>query len=180
MRSTMIVLFAIPTSLITTFLAMLFLGFTLNLMSSIALVMVIGVLVDDSIVVLENIFRHLEHGEEPKDAALKGRSEIGMAAIAITLVDVVVFTPVAFMSGTIGSFFRQFGLGIASGTLLSLFVSFTLTPMLASRCLKTGEQTPACAPWRLFLRGFESVMDGIRASNGWTLSWVLGRRWLPV
>ena len=93
MRSTMIVLFAIPTSLITTFLAMWILGFTLNLMSSIALVMVIGVLVDDSIVVLENIFRHLELGTEPKEAAINGRSEIGLAAIAITLVDVVVFTP---------------------------------------------------------------------------------------
>ncbi|MGE3270020.1 MAG: efflux RND transporter permease subunit [Chloroflexota bacterium] len=180
LRSTMIVLFAIPTSLITTFLAMLFLGFTLNLMSSIALVMVIGVLVDDSIVVLENIFRHLELGEEPKAAALKGRSEIGLAAIAITLVDVVVFTPVAFMSGTVGGFFRQFGLVIASATLLSLFVSFTLTPMLASRWLKSGHQEPAFKPWRLFLRGFEAMMDRIRRSYGATLSWVLRHRWIPV
>ena len=80
-----------------------------------ALVLVIGVLVDDSIVVLENIFRHLELGETPWTAALKGRSEIGLAAIAITLVDVVVFTPVAFMSGTVGGFFRQFGLVIVVG-----------------------------------------------------------------
>jgi HAE1 family hydrophobic/amphiphilic exporter-1 len=145
-RSTLIVLFAIPTALISTFLIMLFMGFTLNIMSSIALVMVIGVLVDDSIVVLENIFRHLELGQEPKEAALTGRSEIGMAAIAITLVDVVVFTPVAFMSGTVGSFFRQFGLVIASATLLSLFVSFTLTPMLASRWLKSGHQEASFAP----------------------------------
>ena len=119
--------------------------------------MVIGVLVDDSIVVLENIFRHLEMGEEPKDAALTGRSEIGLAAIAITLVDVVVFTPVAFMSGTVGGFFRQFGLVIASATLLSLFVSFTLTPMLASRWLKSGQQEPSFAPWRAFLSGFEAT-----------------------
>ncbi|MCC7369360.1 MAG: efflux RND transporter permease subunit [Chloroflexi bacterium] len=180
LRSTVIVLFAIPTSLITTFLAMLFLGFTLNLMSSIALVMVIGVLVDDSIVVLENIFRHLEMGEEPKDAAIKGRSEIGLAAIAITLVDVVVFTPVAFMSGTVGGFFRQFGLVIAAATLLSLFVSFTLTPMLASRWLKSGHHEPSFTPWRLFLRGFEAFMDGTRQVYGRMIAWVLRHRWVPV
>jgi len=180
LRSTAIVLFAIPTSLISTFLVMSFLGFTLNLMSSIALVMVIGVLVDDSIVVLENIFRHLEKGEEPKTAALNGRSEIGMAAIAITLVDVVVFTPVAFMSGTIGSFFRQFGLVIASATLLSLFVSFTLTPMLASRWLTSGEQKAGFGPWKWFTNAFEGLLDGLRRSYGSTLSWVLHHRWIPV
>jgi HAE1 family hydrophobic/amphiphilic exporter-1 len=180
LRSTMIVLFSIPTALITTFLAMLFLGFTLNIMSSIALVMVIGVLVDDSIVVLENIFRHLEMGQEPKEAALAGRSEIGLAAIAITLVDVVVFTPVAFMSGTVGGFFRQFGLVIASATLLSLFVSFTLTPMLASRWLTSGHQEPSFAPWRLFLRGFEALMEGVRRTYGAFLAWVLRHRWIPV
>src|SRR3954451_5382042 len=117
LRSTTIVLFAIPTSLISTFMVMYFLGFSLNIMSSMALVLVIGVLVDDSIVVLENIFRHLELGETPWTAALKGRSEIGLAAIAITLVDVVVFTPVAFMSGFSGQWFRQFGLVIAAATL---------------------------------------------------------------
>ena len=130
-------------------------------MSSIALVMVIGVLVDDCIVVLENIFRHLEMGKEPqRGGASTAAREIGMAAIAITLVDVVVFTPVAFMSGTVGGFFRQFGLVIASATLLSLFVSFTLTPMLASRWLKSGHQEASFAPWRLFLRGFEAMLDG--------------------
>jgi hydrophobic/amphiphilic exporter-1 (mainly G- bacteria), HAE1 family len=180
MRSTVIVLFAIPTSLITTFLVMWMLGFTLNLMSSIALVMVIGVLVDDSIVVLENIFRHLEMGEEPKEAALNGRSEIGLAAIAITLVDVVVFTPVAFMSGTVGGFFRQFGLVIASATLLSLFVSFTLTPMLASKWLKSGHQEVGFGPWRQFLRGFEAVMDATRRLYGRSIAWVLRHRWVPV
>ena len=96
-------------------------------------------------------------GRGAAEAALKGRSEIGLAAIAITLVDVVVFTPVAFMSGTVGGFFRQFGLVIASATLLSLFVSFTLTPMLASRWLKSGHQEAGFAPWRLFVRGFEAA-----------------------
>ena len=94
--------------------------------------------------------------------------------------DVVVFAPVAFMSGTVGGFFRQFGLVIASATLLSLFVSFTLTPMLASRWLKSGHQEAAFAPWRLFLRGFEAFMDAVRRSYGATLGWVLRHRWLPV
>src|SRR5262249_55089906 len=150
LRSTTIVLFAIPTSMISTFMVMYFLGFSLNIMTSMALVLVIGILVDDSIVVLENIFRHLELGETPFTAALKGRSELGLAAIAITLSDVVVFTPVAFMSGMAGQWFRQFGLVIASATLLSLFVSFTLTPMLASRWLKTGHVQVGFGPWGRF------------------------------
>ena len=135
-RNTLIVLLAIPISLISTFMVMYFLGFSLNLMSLMALALLIGILVDDSIVVLENIHRHLALGETPWNAALKGRSEIGLAAIAITLLDVVVYVPVAFMSGNIGTLFRQFGLTIAAATLFSLFVSFTLTPLLASRWLK--------------------------------------------
>src|SRR5919204_4719693 len=134
-RSTFIVLLAIPTSLISTFVMMFALGFTLNMMSLMALALTVGILVDDSIVVLENIFRHLELGENRYVAALKGRSEIGLAAITITLVDVVVYAPIAFMSGIVGQYFKQFGLVIAAATLFSLFVSFTLTPMLASRWL---------------------------------------------
>lgn len=179
LRSTVIVLFAIPTSLISTFLVMNFLGFSLNIMSTMALVLVIGVLVDDSIVVLENIFRYLEQGETPWSAALKGRSEIGLAAIAITLVDVVVFTPVAFMSGTVGSFFRQFGLVIASATLLSLFVSFTLTPLLASRWLKAGEQASTRGPWGRFVRGFEGGLNRLRGTYSRLLRWALRHRWAP-
>ncbi|HEX2032952.1 MAG TPA: efflux RND transporter permease subunit [Chloroflexota bacterium] len=135
-RNTVIVLLAIPTSLISTFLVMFLLGFSLNLMSLMALALLIGILVDDSIVVLENIHRHLQAGEEPHEAALKGRNEIGLAAMAITLLDVVVFVPIGFMQGNLGSLFRQFGLTVAVATLFSLFVSFTLTPMLASRWLK--------------------------------------------
>jgi len=179
LRSTVIVLFAIPTSLISTFLVMNFMGFTLNIMSTMALVLVIGVLVDDSIVVLENIFRYLELGETPWSAALKGRSEIGMAAIAITLVDVVVFTPVAFMSGTVGQFFRQFGLVIASATLLSLFISFTLTPMLASRWLKSGGPDPGAGPWRYFVEWFEASIARLRRGYSRLLDWALRHRWLP-
>ena len=138
-RNTLIVILAIPTSLITTFLVMFATGMTLNTISMMALALTIGILVDDSIVVLENIHRHLHLGEPPREAALNGRSEIGLAAIAITLTDVVVYLPVAFMSGTIGKLFREYGLTIASATLISLFISFTLTPMLASRWMKTGD-----------------------------------------
>src|SRR5581483_1442274 len=138
-RNTLIVLLAIPTSLISTFLVMFFLGFSLNLMSLMALALLIGILVDDSIVVLENIHRHLQLGEPPWTAALNGRNEIGLAAMAITFLDVVVYVPIAFMSGNIGSLFRQFGLTIAAATLFSLFTSFTLTPMLASRWLKAHD-----------------------------------------
>src|ERR687885_707612 len=132
-RSTLIVLLAIPTSLIATLGVMFFLGLSLNMMSLMGLTLTVGILVDDSIVVLENIFRHLQLGEGPREAAINGRSEIGFAAIAITLVDVVVFTPIAFMSGIVGQYFRQFGLVIVAATLFSLFISFTLTPLLASR-----------------------------------------------
>ncbi len=139
-RNTIIVLLAIPTSLISTFLVMYFIGFTLNLMSLLALALLIGILVDDSIVVLENIHRRLGLGETPMVAALRGRSEIGLAAIAITLLDVVVFAPIAFVTGNIGSLFRQFGVTIAVATLFSLLVCFTLTPMLASLWLKEHER----------------------------------------
>lgn len=135
-RSSLVVLVAIPTSLISTFFMMYELKFTLNMMSLMALSLCIGILVDDSIVVLENIQRHLAQGKNPIKAAIDGRKEIGMAAIAITLCDVVVFLPIAFMSGVIGQYFKQFGLTIVFATLFSLFVSFTITPMLAARLLK--------------------------------------------
>src|SRR5262249_46365981 len=98
--------------------------------------LVIGILVDDSIVVLENIYRHLEKGENRRTAALKGRNEIGFAALSITLVDVVVFVPLALVSGLIGSIMREFALVVVFSTLMSLFVSFTVTPLLASRFAK--------------------------------------------
>ncbi|HEX2950684.1 MAG TPA: efflux RND transporter permease subunit, partial [Armatimonadota bacterium] len=139
-RGTVIVALAIPTSIIATFLVMNMLGFSINMMSMLGLSLAVGILVDDSIVVLENIHRHLRMGESPKEAALNGRTEIGLAAMTITLVDVVVFVPIAFMGGIVGQMFRQFGITIAAATLFSLFISFTLTPMLASRWLKTHEQ----------------------------------------
>lgn len=135
-RSTLIVALAIPTSLLAALMMMFFSGFTFNMLSLMGLALCIGILVDDSIVVLENIHRHIKKGKDPEQAALDGRMEIGMAAIAITLSDIVVFTPIAFMNGMIGQFFRQFGLTVVFATLFSLFVSFTLTPMMAAKLFK--------------------------------------------
>lgn len=133
-RSVVTVMLAIPTSIVATFMMMYFAGFTFNLLSLLGLTMCVGILVDDSIVVLENIHRHRHQlRKPPARAALDGRLEIGTAAVAITLSDVAVFAPIAFMTGLVGQFFRQFGLTVVFATLFSLFVSFTLTPMLAAR-----------------------------------------------
>ncbi|WP_094604970.1 efflux RND transporter permease subunit [Sporomusa silvacetica] len=151
-RSTAAVLIAIPTSLISTFFVMYIAGFTFNMMSLMGMSLCIGILVDDSIVVLENIHRHLMLGKDAKTAAEDGRNEIGMAAIAITLCDVVVFMPIAFMNGMTGQYFRQFGLTIVFATLCSLFVSFTLTPMLASRFFAKGMQEAKGKFWDAMIR----------------------------
>ncbi len=132
-RSALVVLIAIPSSLLATFFVVWMLGFTIDVLSLMGLSLTIGILVDDSIVVIENITRHRELGKPPEDAAIAGRAEIGGAAVAITLVDVVVFAPIAFMSGIIGQYMREFGLVIVCATLFSLLVSFTLTPLLAAK-----------------------------------------------
>jgi HAE1 family hydrophobic/amphiphilic exporter-1 len=139
LRGTLIVSLAIPTCIVGTFLVMWAANFTLNQMTLLALSLSVGILVDDSIVVLESITRHLRYGETPREAAFNGRAEIGFADITTTVVDVVVFVPIAFMGGIVGGFFKQFGLTIATATLLSLVVSFTVTPMLASRWYRSAE-----------------------------------------
>lgn len=142
LRNAVIVLVAIPASLISTFIAMYMLGYTLNLMTLLAMSLVIGILVDDSIVVLENIYRHLQMGKNKRQAALDGRNEIGFTALAITLVDVVVFSPVVFIEGTISDILKQFSIVVVVSTLMSLFVCFTLTPWLASRLAKEIKLNP--------------------------------------
>lgn len=139
LRGTLIVSLAIPACVVATFLLMQIVGFTLNQMTLLALSLSVGILVDDSIVILESITRHLTDGRSPREAALRGRNEIGFADMTTTLVDVVVFVPIAFMGGIVGSFFKQFGLTIAFATLFSLVVSFSITPMLASRWYRRGE-----------------------------------------
>jgi multidrug efflux pump subunit AcrB len=132
-RNAVVVMVSIPASILSTFILMNAFGFHLDSMSLMGLSLIIGILVDDSIVVLENITRHRDLGESPFDAAINGRNEIGGAAIAITMVDVVVFLPIAFLPGLVGTYLREFGAVIVIATLFSLFVSFTLTPLLAAR-----------------------------------------------
>src|SRR6476620_4123715 len=127
-------------------------------MTMLGLSRVVAILVDGSIVVLENIWRHLYKGETPTEAALNGRGEIGLAAITITMVDVVVFLPMLWMGGIIGMFFRAFGLTVAVSTLFSLLVSFTVTPWLTSRWYKLGEDLETRRGLFLWLeRGLEAL-----------------------
>ena len=167
-RSAAAVMIAIPTSLIASFFAMYLAGFTFNMMSLMGMTLCIGILVDDSIVVLENIHRHLARGESPKEAAVKGRMEIGMAAIAITICDVVVYLPIAFMTSMTGQFFRQFGLTIVFASLFSLFISFTLTPMLASRFFQKGLHVPDRKLWRAVDRIEEGMQDFYEEALHWS------------
>ncbi|NJD01909.1 MAG: efflux RND transporter permease subunit [Ruminiclostridium sp.] len=142
-RSSLIVLIAIPTSIISTFFMMYMFKFTFNIVSLLGIAMCVGILVDDSIVILENIDRHIKMGKAPKVAAIDGRREIGLAAVAITLCDVVVFAPVAFMTDLVGQFLKEFGLTVVFATLFSLLVSFTLTPMMAAFMNKEKGHTSA-------------------------------------
>ncbi|HAI77325.1 MAG TPA: hypothetical protein DCM08_13905, partial [Microscillaceae bacterium] len=142
LRNALIVMLAIPTSLVFSLIGMYVMDFSLNLMTLLAMSLVIGVLVDDSIVVLENIYRHLEMGKDKARAALEGRNEIGFSAISITLVDVVVFFPLAFVPGITGGLVKEFALVIVVSTLASLLVCFTLTPMLASRFARLEHLRP--------------------------------------
>ena len=140
-RNSVIVLISIPASIISVFIAMYIFNFSLNMLTLMALSLLIGILVDDSIVVLENIYRHLEMGKDKRKAALDGRNEIGFTAVAITLVDVVVFLPLSLVSGMIGNMLREFSLVVVFATLMSLIVSFTVTPLLASRFSKIQDYT---------------------------------------
>ena len=130
-RNAVVVMIAIPMSLFVTLFVMKVGGFTIDTVSLLAMTLIIGILVDDSIVVLENVERHYEDGEAPRTAAILGRAEIGAAAIVITLVDVVVFFPIAFLPGQTGRFLAEFGIVVTIATLTSLAVSFTITPALA-------------------------------------------------
>lgn len=179
-RHTVIVLLAIPTSLISTFLVMYALGFSLNIMSLMALALMIGILVDDSIVVLENIHRHLTLGENPQQAAITGRGEIGMAAIAITMADVVVYTPIAFISGVLGQLFRQYGLTVVAATLFSLLISFTLTPMLASRWLQHTEKAGSRNPLNRFGVWWDEHFDMLGRWVGRTVPLAVKGRWVVL
>jgi HAE1 family hydrophobic/amphiphilic exporter-1 len=175
-RTTLIATMAIPTSIIPTFLFMRYMGFTLNNITMLALILAIGIVIDDAVVVHENIFRHMEeHGLDAETAARKGTSEIALAVLATSLSLVVIFLPVAFMGGLVGRFFSSFGLTVAFAILMSLFVSFTLTPMLCAKFLKLepGEAGHAKSKSGWLFRATDTVY-------GKALRWALRHRILMV
>jgi HAE1 family hydrophobic/amphiphilic exporter-1 len=157
-RNSFIVLISIPTSILSVFIGMYVFNFSLNMLTLMALSLVIGILVDDSIVVLENISRHLSMGKDKVNAALDGRSEIGFTAVAITMVDVVVFVPLSLIMGMIGNMLREFSMVVVFSTLMSLFVSFTITPLMASRLSKLSKLTRSNFFGRLAL-DFEAMYN---------------------
>jgi hydrophobe/amphiphile efflux-1 (HAE1) family protein len=162
LRDPLIVLVAIPTSLVVAFIGMWALGFSLNLMTLLAMSLAIGILVDDAMVVHENIHRHLAMGKPRNQAALEGRQEIGFSALSITLVDVVVFLPISLVPGLVGNILREFALVMVVSTLASLIVSFTLTPMLASRFAQHEHLTNATLMGRFGL-WFETQFERLQA-----------------
>lgn len=174
-RNALIVLISIPTSLITAFAVMWLLGYTLNLMTLLAMSLIIGILVDDAIVVLENIQRHLDMGKEKRTAAMEGRMEIGFSAISITLVDVVVFLPILFLQVFVADMLKQFAVVVITSTLTSLLVGFTLTPWLASRIGKKEELKPTHLINR-FLLWFERQLEYFIEWYGRQLKWVLSHK----
>ncbi len=174
-RNSLIVLISIPTSLVTAFAVMWLLGYTLNLMTLLAMSLIIGILVDDAIVVLENIQRHLDMGKQKRLAAIDGRMEIGFSAISITLVDVVVFLPILFLQVFVADMLKQFAVVVITSTLTSLLVGFTLTPWLASRIGKKEELQPNNL-MNKFLLSFEHGLQKFINWYGQILEWVLSHK----
>lgn len=174
-RNSLIVIVAIPTSLVTAFAVMWLLGYTLNLMTLLAMSLIIGILVDDAVVVLENIQKHLDRGKEKRTASLDGRMEIGFAALSITLVDVVVFVPILFLQVFVADMLKQFSVVVITSTLTSLLVGFTLTPWLASRIGKK-ENLQATNFFNRFLLWFEKQLEFFTQWYGKTLQWVLSHK----
>ncbi len=173
-RSTVITGLTLPISVISSFIAMNFLHMTLNMMTLMALSLAIGLLIDDAIVVRENIVRHLEMGQDHFEAAREGTAEIGLAVLATTMSVIAVFVPVAFMKGIVGRFFFQFGITVAFAVLVSLFVSFTLDPMLSSRWVdpdiaRSGRRGFVKHALDVFNAWFDRTADRYRAVIGWAL-----------
>jgi HAE1 family hydrophobic/amphiphilic exporter-1 len=175
-RPTIISAIALPTSIIASFIVMYALNFTLNMMSLMALSLAVGLLIDDAIVVIENIYRHMHEGETAFQAAKSATEEIGLAVMATTFTVVAVFVPVAFMPGIVGRFFFQFGITVSVSVLVSLFVAFTLTPMLSSRWLKKeDEELTNDGSWLrrglyYFNHFFEVLSTRYRAAITWSLA----------
>ena len=176
-RSTVITALTLPISVVATFTALYAFGFTLNNLTLMALSLCIGLLIDDAIVVRENIVRHLAMGKSHKQAALEATQEIGLAVLATTLAIVAVFAPVAFMGGIIGLFFFQFGLTVVVAVMISLFVSFTLDPMLSSVWADPEGNRFKRLPWLgRFLGWFDRQMEAFQHFYERVIRWALGHR----
>ncbi len=175
-RATIVPTLAIPASIIGTFAFAYFMGFSINILTLLALVLAIGLVVDDAIVMLENIFRHMEMGKSRRRAAFDGAREIGFAIVATTITLVAVFIPVAFLTGSIGRLFREFGLSVAVAVLISGFVALTLSPMLCSKLLKPIHGTGK--GWAS--RSFDAFFSWLEGTYEWSLRYALRRRGLVI
>lgn len=171
LRSTLISAVALPTSVIGTFFVMYVLGYTLNMMTLLAMSLSIGLLIDDAVVVRENIFKHLERGKPPMQAALDGTKEVALSVLATTATIVAVFMPIAFVEGMVGQFFRQFGITISAAVIISTFVAFTLDPMLSSRFAASMDQKKHT--FDLLKRPFEWVHQQMELTYRALLAWSL-------
>ncbi len=174
LRASIIPLITIPVSLIGTFALMALFGFSINTLTLLALVLAIGLVVDDAIVVLENIYRHIEAGMKPFDAAIKGAKEVGFAVVAMTLTLAAVYAPLAFTPGRTGRLFAEFALALAGAVVVSGFVALTLSPMMCSKLLKHNPNPN----W--FDRGMERILNGMTRGYGRVLDLALTHRWVVV
>ncbi|HWQ40717.1 MAG TPA: efflux RND transporter permease subunit, partial [Desulfosporosinus sp.] len=178
-ESTLISGISLPTSIVTTFIAMKVMNFSLNTMSLMALSLAVGLLIDDAIVVIENVVRHLHMGKPPLQAAREGTAEIGLAVMATTFSVVAVFVPIAMVTGIIGKFFIEFGLTVAFSMLVSLFVSLTLVPMMSSRLLKAERKATKTFVGH-FLNWFNDKFDLLGTSYSKVLKVVLSHRFITL
>jgi multidrug efflux pump len=173
-RAALIPIVTIPVSLIATFAIMYATGLTVNTLTLLAMVLAIGLVVDDAIVVLENIYRHIEEGMKPFEAAIKGAREIGFAVIAMTLTLAAVYAPIAFTPGRTGRLFLEFAVTLAGAVIVSGFVALTLTPMMCSKLLKHTERR------NIFARIIEGALDALERGYRGLLSFALKIRWLVL
>lgn len=175
-KSTLITGMALPNSLLGGFVIMYAMGFSINILTLLALTLAVGLLIDDAIVVRENIFRHLEMGKSPKQAALDGTKEVALAVIATTLVVISVFGPIAFLDGIIGQFFKQFGLTVVFTMLISLFDAFTMAPMMSTYLASKHDHHRGDGPIDRMLGAFDRFQTSLENVYERMVRWTLGHR----
>jgi HAE1 family hydrophobic/amphiphilic exporter-1 len=178
-RSTLITITSLPVSLLGSFILMNGMGFTLNLMTLLALSLAVGLLIDDAIVVRENIWRHMEEGEEPKVAALNGTLEVAMAVVATTSVIIAVFLPIAFLKGTVGQFFKQFGMTVCFAMAVSLFEAMVMGPMLSAYWAKKSKKGKHDKP-KGILKWFDDFQTSMENGYAVLIGWSIRHRLMVV